>query len=160
MATTELRHSIRSMGMEEQLVTMAVTVVMDRIGRLTKEDRDDLFALVKELASATTDEDHLGIRDTMVEILDGRALSVERADLSESTVLPEKWQKWTEWISKRIREARTEARLTQEQLAERSGLPQSHISRIENAKHSPSRATIERIANALDKPVTYFDPTN
>jgi len=157
MTTTELGHRLRSMGMEEQLVTMAVTVVMDRIGRLTKEDRDDLFALVKELACATTDEDRLGIRDTMVEILDVRTTTVERADLSEGGAHSDKWLKWTEWVSKKIRDARTEALLTQEQLAEKTGLPQSHISRIENAKHSPARATIEKIANALGKPVAFFD---
>jgi len=157
MSITELGHRLRPMSMEEQLVTMAVTVVMDRMGRLTDEDRNDLFALVKELACATTDEDRIGIRDTMVEILEGRAVTVERADLSESGDQSENWQKWTEWVSKRIRDARTEAGLTQEQLAEKSGLTQSHISRIENAKHSPARATIEKIANALGKPVTFFD---
>ncbi|MCX5689768.1 MAG: helix-turn-helix transcriptional regulator [Planctomycetota bacterium] len=157
MATTELGQRLHAMDMEAQLVTMAVTVVLDRIGRLSKEDRNDLFALVKELASATTDEDRIGIRDTMVEIPDGRAASVERADLSESGNQPEQWQRWTEWVSKRIRDARNEAALTQEQLAAASGLPQSHISRIENAKHSPARATIEKIAKALGKPVEYFD---
>jgi DNA-binding XRE family transcriptional regulator len=157
MASTELGHRLRPMGMEEQLVTMAVTVVMDRIGRLTKDDRDDLFALVKELACAATDEDRNGIRDTMVEILDGRVLTVEQADLSESGPQPEKLTKWTQWLSKKIRDARNEAGLTQEQLAEKSGLPQSHISRIENAKHSPARATIEKIAIALNRPLADFD---
>jgi len=157
MTTTELRHSIRSMGMEEQLVTMAVTVVMDRVGRLTQQDREDLYELVKELACATTAEDRIGIRDTMVEILDGRSVSVLPADLADASPQPERWQKWVDWVSKRIRDARTEAGLTQEQLAAKTGLPQSHISRIENAKHSPARATIEKIAKALDKPVTYFD---
>lgn len=155
---TELGHRLRPMGMEEQLVTMAVTVVMDRIGRLTKEDRDDLFALVKELACATTDEDRIGIRDTMVEILDGRSGAVEPADLADASPPPERMHKWVDWVSKKIRDARTEAGLTQEQLAEKTGLPQSHISRIENARHSPARATIEKIANALNKPVTFFDP--
>lgn len=158
MPTTELQNSIRSMSQEEKTIALAVSVVTDRITRLSKEDRDDLFVLVKELAVATTDEDRFGICDTMVEILDGRAASVERVDLSESSTTPEKWQKWTEWVSKRIREARSEAGFTQKQLAEKSGLPQSHISRIENAKHSPARATIEKIANALGKPVTFFDP--
>ena len=113
--------------------------------------------LVRELASATTDEDRIGIRDTMVEILDGHAIATEQADLSESDAQPEKWRTWTEWVGKRIREARNEAGLTQEQLAAKSGLPQSHISRIENAKHSPARATIEKIANALGRPVSFFD---
>lgn len=157
MATTELRTSVRSMGMEEQLVMMAVTVVMDRIGRLTKQDRDDLFSLVKELACASTEEDRIGIRDTMVEILDGGRLSVEAADLTDASEAPERFTKWNEWVSKRIKDARVEAGLTQEQLAEKTGLPQSHISRIENAKHSPARATIEKVAKALGKPVEFFD---
>lgn len=158
MTTSQLHNSIRSMNMEEQLVTMAVTVVMDRIGRLPQHDRDDLFALAKELSTATTDEDRIGIRDTMVEILDSRPISVERADLADPATHPERLKKWVDWLSKKIREARTAAGLTQEQLAEMSGLPQSHISRIENAKHSPARATIEKIANALGKPITFFDP--
>lgn len=157
MATTELRHSIRSMSPEEKAIALAVSVVMDRIMHLSKEERDDLFALVKELACATTDEDRFGICDTMVEILDGRSVSVESADLSDASAPPERLQKWVDWVSKRIRDARTEAGLTQEQLAAKTGLPQSHISRIENAKHSPARATIEKIAKALDKPVTFFD---
>lgn len=157
MATMETDHKPRPLGMEAQLVTMALTVVMERIGRLSQEDRDDLFVLVRELASATTDEDRIGIRDTMVEILDGHAIATEQADLSESDAQPAKWRKWTEWVGKRIREARNEAGLTQEQLAAKSGLPQSHISRIENAKHSPARATIEKIANALGRPVSFFD---
>jgi DNA-binding XRE family transcriptional regulator len=157
MATTALRNSIRSMSPDEKAIALAVSVVMDRIMRLPKEDRDDLFALVKELAFATTDEDRFGICDTMVEILDGRTVTVERADLSEPGAQPEKWQKWTDWVSKKIRDARTGAGLTQEQLAERTGLPQSHISRIENAKHSPSQATIKKIAAALGKQISFFD---
>lgn len=157
MATPSLLNSIRSMSFRDQAIAIAVPVIMDRIERLSKEDRDDLFALVKELACATTEEDRFGICDTIIEILDGKPVSVERADLSESGVQSEKWLKWTNWVSKKIRDARNEVGLTQEELAEMSGLPQSHISRIENGKHSPARATIEKIANALGKPVTFFD---
>lgn len=157
MATTEVRHSIRSMSLEEKTIALAVSVVIDRIMHLSKEDRDDLFALVKELACATTDEDRFGICDTMVEILDGKRVSIETADLADASAAPERLTKWNEWVSKRIKEARVEAGLTQEQLAQRTGLPQSHISRIENAKHSPARATIEKIAKALEKPIEYFD---
>lgn len=158
MTTTELRHSIRSMSPGEQAVTLAVTIVMDRIIRLSKEERDDLFELVKEFACVTTEEDRIGICDTMLEILDGRSVSVEPADLADSKAPPERLQRWVDWVSKKIREARQEAGLTQEQLAQKTGLPQSHISRIENAKHSPARATIEKIASALERPVSFFDP--
>jgi len=157
MATTDVRQSIRSMGMEEQLVTIAVTVLMDRLGRLEREDRDDLLALVKDLGTATTPEDFMAIRDTMVEILDSGHDRLERADLGQPGVPPERWRKWVDWVSKELRDARIAAGLTQEQLAAKTGLPQSHISRIENAKHSPARATIEKIAAALGKPASFFD---
>lgn len=157
METTELRHSIRSMSLEEKTIALAVSVVIDRIMRLSKDDRDDLFALVKELGCAKTNEDRFGICDTMVAILDGGKVSIETVDLTNSSAAPERFKKWNEWVSKRIKDARAEAGLTQEQLAEKTGLPQSHISRIENAKHSPARATIEKIAKALEKPVEFFD---
>lgn len=157
MSTTELRQRIRSMSREERSVALAMSILMDRIEHLSKEDRDDLFALLKELVGTTTDEDRDAICDTMVEILDGKGVLIESDKVGEAGSVPERLTKWNEWVSKKIREARAEARLTQEQLAEKSGLPQSHISRIENAKHSPSRATIEKIARALGKPVELFD---
>jgi len=157
MATTELRNSIRSMSSDEKVIVLAVEVVRDRITRLSKEDRDDLFPLVKDLSSASTDEDRLGICDTMIEILDSRTATIDPSGLEDTSSTSERWQKWVDWVSKRIKDARTEANLTQKDVAEKSGLPQSHVSRIENAKHSPSRTTIEKIAKALDKPVSYFD---
>jgi hypothetical protein len=42
---------------------------------------------------------------------------------------------------------------------EKSGLPQSHISRLERARHRPSRATVEKIARALGRLVSDFDPS-
>ncbi len=59
---------------------------------------------------------------------------------------------WTAYVSQRIREARERAGLTQEQLSVQSGLPQSHISRLEQGKHSPTAKTLEKIATALKLP--------
>jgi transcriptional regulator with XRE-family HTH domain len=58
-----------------------------------------------------------------------------------------------------IKELQLKAGWTQEQLAAESGLPQSHISRLEAGKHSPSRATLEKIAKALGVDVAVFDPS-
>ena len=66
-------------------------------------------------------------------------------------------EQWLEHVSGKIRDARKKAGMTQEGLAELSGLPQSHISRLETAKHSPSRMTLEKIAEATGQPVSFFD---
>jgi DNA-binding transcriptional regulator YiaG len=52
-------------------------------------------------------------------------------------------------IGEAIRKCREKLKITQEELAERSGLPQSHISRLEAGKHAPTRVTIERLADAM-----------
>ena len=70
-----------------------------------------------------------------------------------------KLRKWADFVGQKVRERRKAAELTQEQLAEKSGLPQSHISRIEAARLSPSRATLEKIAEALGVSLKELDPS-
>jgi DNA-binding Xre family transcriptional regulator len=54
-------------------------------------------------------------------------------------------------FSKRLRELREDRKLTQEELAARSGLDYKHIQRLEGSDpSSPTLATIEKLANALD----------
>ena len=78
-------------------------------------------------------------------------------DLSSGKKKPEGYKNWVQVVSKRVSDARKKAKLTQDQLAVKTGLPQSHISRIEGAKLSPSNATLEKIAAALNLPVDHFD---
>lgn len=47
--------------------------------------------------------------------------------------------------------ARNEANLTQKELAERSGVRQSNISRIENGTSVPNIATLQALAKAMNK---------
>lgn len=56
--------------------------------------------------------------------------------------------------------ARNAANLTQKQLAQRSGVSQSNISKIENGNYQPSLSTLKRIAGALGKRlvVSFEDP--
>lgn len=58
----------------------------------------------------------------------------------------------------RIREVRKRAGLTQEELAARSGLTQSHLSRLELGKYVPTLTTLERLARALKVPVSDLLP--
>src|SRR5262249_30846685 len=104
-------------------------------------------------------EEYDSIGDTMLEILEQSPVGVTRFDLAVDPAPGPGLRRWIDFVSERIRGFRTEAGLTQTQLAEKSGLPQSHISRLENGQHSPSRATLERIAAALGRPVSDFDPS-
>ncbi len=47
--------------------------------------------------------------------------------------------------------ARAESNLTQKQLAQRSGVSQANISKIETGNYRPSLSTLKRIADALGK---------
>ena len=55
---------------------------------------------------------------------------------------------------------RSAANLTQKQLAQRSGVSQSNISKIENGNYQPSLSTLKRIAGAVGKRlvVSFEDP--
>lgn len=50
-------------------------------------------------------------------------------------------------VSKMLKQARKEAQLTQEQLAERDGTKKSYISRLENGKGNIQLSTLIRILN-------------
>lgn len=52
-------------------------------------------------------------------------------------------------ISKKILNARRDLRLTQKELAEKSGLSTNYISRIERADVSPTIETLEKLIKAL-----------
>ncbi len=49
------------------------------------------------------------------------------------------------------RDARVGRGLTQRQLAELSGVPQADISRIERGGGNPTKATLQRLAGALER---------
>lgn len=152
---------IRKLDVESQTLALAVTVLHDRLGRLSKEDSDDVFELFRSLREAEADEEREDIVDAILEIMEQAPLTVERLPSGENAeARPEGLQRWIDFASRKVRDARKKANLTQEELAEKSGLQQSHISRIENGKHSPSHYTLEKIATGLGIPVSEFDPSH
>ena len=56
-------------------------------------------------------------------------------------------------LARAIIAARIEAGLTQKELAERSGIRQSNISRIENGMCSPTVATLQALAKGLGREI-------
>ena len=60
-----------------------------------------------------------------------------------------------EILAHRFKELRKRKNLTQEQLAEKTGIEKGQISRIENGKYNLTLATINKIATALGAKVNF-----
>lgn len=136
---------------------LAVAVLVDRIRMLSKEDRNDLFALFEALAAAETEEDRDAAARGMREILQQHQCRAQPMSLTDTP--SEGLQRWMSFVSERIRHFRAQAGLTQQELAEKAGLRQSHISRLEKGHHSPSGFTLDKIATALGIAVSDLDPS-
>lgn len=62
-------------------------------------------------------------------------------------------------VGKNAARLRRERGLTQEQLAERSGLSQQYISGLESGKRNPTVRTLFELAQALEKePIEFLNP--
>jgi DNA-binding XRE family transcriptional regulator len=142
-----------------EALTITIAFLVERIRSLSEEDKQDLFALVNELPHCDAEGVESTVR-AMREILEQARGTITPMTLSGGVPDDARGlKKWIDFVSQRIVDARTTAGLTQHQLADKSGLPQSHISRLERGKHSPSRVTLERIAAALEIPVSQLDPS-
>ena len=67
-------------------------------------------------------------------------------------------QQVRERIGNRIAALRKQARLTQEQLADRAGLQRTHVGRIEAGRYAVTLEVVQAIAQALGMTVDIIDP--
>jgi DNA-binding XRE family transcriptional regulator len=151
MATKEMNRPTlpgRTNVRMHEAVTLALGLLIERIQSLSDEDREDLSGLMKELPRAESDEDLNALVVAMREILAQEPVRVLPFDLSDVRPGPG-LKKWMDQVGGKIKACRKKARLSQEELAAKTGLPQSHISRLENGQHSPSHATLQKLAKAL-----------
>lgn len=159
MNTKELTTRLDQLDPDEQRFVLAFGIVLDRLGRLSSEDSDVAFELLKDYAQAETTEEKQAAHEGIMELLDSHPVKVGHMLLaSDGSEKPDALKDWIRWVGDKIRQYRKAAKLTQTELEDRSGLPQSHISRIENGKLSPSRETLTKIASALGVHLKEFDP--
>lgn len=59
-------------------------------------------------------------------------------------------------IPQKLKQARLDAGITQAQLAEKTGLQQEAISRIESGKHQITAGTLEKICEALGVTIEFI----
>jgi DNA-binding XRE family transcriptional regulator len=157
MSTIIAEESLNDPSVLNDPGVLAVAVLINRIFTLSKEDRDDLFALFEALATAETEEDRNAAAHGMREILRQQKCHVQPVVLAGEP--SEAIQHWMNYVGWGIRHFREQAELTQQELAEKAGLRQSHISRLEKGHHSPSALTLEKIATALGISASDLDPS-
>ncbi len=138
-------------SLESRLTGAAVATVVARMVQLNDQDQQYLFECVKDLSTIEDREDAEDTMKTIIEILDPckNIQRVPQNQLTQKEMPRDDYESWLVWISKKLRDLRAQSGLTQQQLAEKAGLPQSHISRLEAGKHSPSNKTLAKIAGAL-----------
>lgn len=144
-------------GKEFRAFLLAVEVLRDRISCLHSEDRKALHDLIPYLFSED-EEDRDSAMATAREIIVQPSGNLKRMEMS-TDISPE-LENWVSYMGRTLTELRKKAGLTQETLAELSGIPQSHISRLENGLHSPSAKTVEKLATALGLKPSDLDPSS
>lgn len=138
-----------------QFAVMAMGVLLARIEQLSDEDREDLFEALISIKEDPSHENYLAVEVTFEEILRQETVEVEPVKVeSDSQSSP-----WSSFVATRVKELRKSVGLTQEQLAEMAGLHQAHVCRIERGEISPTRKTIEKLADAFQIDVSAFDPS-
>ncbi len=140
---------------ELSALKLAIAVLRDRISGLPQEDKADLLELTKIVFAADNEEERQSAIRAMEEIMEQRPLALARFEASDHAPLAD----WLSFISGRIREERTKRGLTQAELADKAGLTQSHVSRLENGEHSPSHMTRKKLADALGINESQLDPS-
>ena len=136
-----------------QLAKTAIATVMARIVQLDEASQRELFECVKDMGTIRSREDFEDTMQSVLEILEPDPPGSCEASSAEevSSARPrEKHESWLTWISQKIKSLRVERGWNQTQLSERSGLPQSHVSRLERAVHSPSFKTLGKLASAFE----------
>ncbi|MDZ4684452.1 MAG: helix-turn-helix transcriptional regulator [Planctomycetaceae bacterium] len=134
---------------------LALAVLRERVGRLPIADQDDLDQLLPDLLHGD-EEARDSAQRAVAEILEGVKGTLSPLRMNEGS--PDPLSGWMTYFATKLKQARTKAGLTQQQLGEASGIPQSHISRLEAGLHSASSKTIEKLTAALGLPASHFDP--
>lgn len=141
---------------------IAVAFLMQRFKQLPPESFRDIVSLMEAWTNPDTPEDdRCGIFETVREILFPELIGgIHRVDAAPVEQMPKNVKRRAEHIGKTIQEMRNGKGWTQTDLAQKSGLQQSHISRLEAGEHSPSWKTLEKIATAFGVEVGKLDPSN
>jgi DNA-binding XRE family transcriptional regulator len=138
---------------EESRRVQNVILAYRRLPPKKKARVDTLFALLDQSDDpAEQQEIALAVGEILVPELvgmKGTAGKVANLEDGVSEETKNKVDAYRKHVGREIRKRRGELLMTQAELAAKAGIPQSHISRLEDGQHAPTAKTIERLAQAL-----------
>jgi DNA-binding XRE family transcriptional regulator len=133
------------------------------VRRLRRDDIDDIAELVVEIKEAdeASDRERLDAAiQALLEIFTKPGKQFDAVAPLRTGSRSGDLQKWRRFVGGQVAKLRAAKGMTQVDLSTKTGLPQSHISRIERATLSPSRTTVEKLARALGVSVSKLDPSD
>lgn len=155
MQTLTQSKALKQLTSRQKLAVISLSVVIEQVQSLPKQDRDEFVALMQLLKESADQDERDSLQVAMEEILAQAPATAATIDLS-ATPPPSSFARHAGQSLKSLRE---KAGLTQQQLAEKAGLLQSHVSRIERGEYSPTNKTLTKLAAALGVPIGVLDPS-
>lgn len=134
--------------------------IEERLSKLPKDQLRDLHKLCELLVTEENESEQCEIARTITEIIFPESLKGLLLDesIKEMAEARQRLDDYRKRVGQEIRQRRESLKMTQAELAERAGIPQSHVSRLECGKHAPTFVTIERVAKALKTTPAKLDP--
>ncbi len=132
----------------------------ERLISLPSDKLEQLQQLRDYFGRARTQRERREIIDAVAELIwppnDGtKAVNLE---LGIDKRARAKVDNYREQVGNAIRRRREKLNMTQEELAKLAGIPQSHVSRLEQGRHAPTHITVKRLAKALKTRPAKLDP--
>ena len=155
MPSVSQSKALKGLTSRQKLAVISLSVVIEQVQSLPKLDRDEFVTLLQHLKEATDQEERDSLQVAMEEILAQTPVTAQAFDLSATPPA----SAFARHVGKSLKSLREKASLTQQQLAEKAGLLQSHVSRIERGEYSPTNKTVTKLAAALGVPISVLDPS-
>lgn len=147
---------------KDQLEDQLENQVAEMLRSMSSETVEDLMQLFALLPKETDENEKTEIVKTIREILFPQSMIVtvskEFGFQNEDPAVRARLQDYRRHLGVRVKELRKERGWSQEDLADRAGMSQSHVCRLETGQHVPEHKTIEKLALAFGVPVSAVDP--
>jgi DNA-binding XRE family transcriptional regulator len=134
--------------------------MLDRILGLRPTQQKRIWELVQLYQGAPSEQEAVEIGDVVAEILfrDPDTCTAAPLEDEQSKDKGKALARHRAYVGRQIRKHRQRLKMSQEKLAEKAEIPQSHVCRLETGKHAPTYLTIEKLAKAMNVKPSELDP--